>query len=104
MRRFKSARQAQRFLNTQAAIYNLFNLGDTSDIGQSFSIFSTTGSCVLEKRSGFVRRRLAGSLSDVDVKLSVPSGGILGKELSSAGFAETGWRWRQSRANLSPNS
>ena len=27
MRKFKSARQAQRFLNTQAAVYNLFNLG-----------------------------------------------------------------------------
>lgn len=27
MRRFKSAHQAQRFLNTHAAVYNLFNLG-----------------------------------------------------------------------------
>ncbi len=27
MRRFKSARQAQRFLNAHAAVYNLFNLG-----------------------------------------------------------------------------
>jgi len=27
MRRFKSAQQAQRFLNTHAAVYNLFNLG-----------------------------------------------------------------------------
>ena len=27
MRRFKSAHQAQRFLNTRAAVYNLFNLG-----------------------------------------------------------------------------
>ncbi len=27
MRRFKSARQAQRFLSTHAAVYNLFNLG-----------------------------------------------------------------------------
>jgi putative transposase len=27
MRRFKSMKQAQRFLNTRAAVYNLFNLG-----------------------------------------------------------------------------
>ena len=27
MRRFKSLKQAQRFLNTHAAVYNLFNLG-----------------------------------------------------------------------------
>ena len=27
MRKFKSAQQAQRFLNTHAAVYNLFNLG-----------------------------------------------------------------------------
>ena len=27
MRKFKSVRQAQRFLNTHAAVYNLFNLG-----------------------------------------------------------------------------
>mgnify|MGYP001814689491 FL=1 len=27
MRRFKSTHQAQRFLGTHAAIYNLFNLG-----------------------------------------------------------------------------
>ncbi len=27
MRRFKSAHQAQRFLNVHAAVYNLFNLG-----------------------------------------------------------------------------
>ena len=27
MRRFKSATQAQRFLNVHAAVYNLFNLG-----------------------------------------------------------------------------
>ena len=27
MRRFKSVRQAQRFLGTHAAVYNLFNLG-----------------------------------------------------------------------------
>ena len=27
MRRFKSAHQAQRFLSTHAAVYNLFNLG-----------------------------------------------------------------------------
>jgi len=27
MRKFKSMRQAQRFLNTHAAVYNLFNLG-----------------------------------------------------------------------------
>ena len=27
MRRFKSTGQAQRFLNTHAAVYNLFNLG-----------------------------------------------------------------------------
>jgi putative transposase len=27
MRRFKSVHQAQRFLNTHAAVYNLFNLG-----------------------------------------------------------------------------
>jgi hypothetical protein len=30
------------------------------------------GSCVLEKRSGSVRRRSAGFLSDVEVNLSVP--------------------------------
>tara|TARA_B110000116_G_scaffold89243_1_gene77587 strand:+ start:363 stop:692 length:330 start_codon:yes stop_codon:yes gene_type:complete len=27
MRKFKSVKQAQRFLNTHAAVYNLFNLG-----------------------------------------------------------------------------
>lgn len=27
MRKFKSMKQAQRFLNTHAAVYNLFNLG-----------------------------------------------------------------------------
>ena len=27
MRKFNSMKQAQRFLNTHAAIYNLFNLG-----------------------------------------------------------------------------
>lgn len=27
MRKFKSVEQAQRFLNTHAAVYNLFNLG-----------------------------------------------------------------------------
>jgi putative transposase len=27
MRKFKSIRQAQRFLNVHAAVYNLFNLG-----------------------------------------------------------------------------
>jgi len=27
MRKFKSVKQAQRFLSTHAAVYNLFNLG-----------------------------------------------------------------------------
>jgi putative transposase len=27
MRKFKSVKQAQRFLNVHAAVYNLFNLG-----------------------------------------------------------------------------
>ena len=27
MRKFKSMKQTQRFLNTHAAVYNLFNLG-----------------------------------------------------------------------------
>lgn len=32
MRRFKSPKQAQRFLSAHAAVYNLFNLGDRKSV------------------------------------------------------------------------
>ena len=39
MRKFKSASQAQRFLNIHAAIYNLFNLGRHLFSAKHYRIF-----------------------------------------------------------------
>lgn len=39
MRKFKSAQQAQRFLNTHAAIYNLFNLGRHLITAEHYRLF-----------------------------------------------------------------
>ena len=39
MRRFKSTRQAQRFLSTHAAVYNLFNLGRHLMSAQHYRVF-----------------------------------------------------------------
>jgi len=39
MRRFKSAHQAQRFLSTHAAVYNLFNLGRHLVLAKHYRVF-----------------------------------------------------------------
>jgi len=39
MKRFKSIHQAQRFLNTHAAVYNLFNLGRHLISGKHYRFF-----------------------------------------------------------------
>ncbi|MGK0343435.1 MAG: putative transposase [Candidatus Azotimanducaceae bacterium] len=40
MRKFKSMKQAQRFLNTHAAVYNLFNLGRHLVSAETYRYFS----------------------------------------------------------------
>jgi len=39
MRRFKSTHQAQRFLSTHAAVYNLFNLGRHLILAKNYRVF-----------------------------------------------------------------
>ena len=39
MRRFKSTQQAQRFLSTHAAVYNLFNLSRHLVSAKSYRVF-----------------------------------------------------------------
>ena len=54
MRRFKSMRQAQRFLCVHAAVYNLFNLGRHLVSAKNYRIFSIARFCVLELRYGVI--------------------------------------------------
>ena len=42
MRRFKSINQAQRFLDTHASIYNLFNLGRHLVLGSHYRLLRTS--------------------------------------------------------------
>ena len=57
MRRFKSVVQAQCFLGTQAAVYNLFNLGRHWVMSQPLSGSEIPRLCVLGSGNGSLTER-----------------------------------------------
>jgi len=55
MRKFKSMHQAQRFLGTHAAVYNLFNLGRHLVSAENYRFLSSACLFVLGKGSGDIK-------------------------------------------------
>jgi putative transposase len=75
MRRFKSPRQAQRFLGVHSAVHDLFNLGRHFGLGQAPPIAQTGCLCVLGKCDRTVISIFPEVRTGSTVNLSVPTGG-----------------------------
>lgn len=52
MRKFKSVKEAQRFLNTHAAVYNLFTLGCHLVSAETYRLFGFRSFASWKKSSG----------------------------------------------------